>query len=220
MGRSLTPKLPERDPSSHPGKELRRLLDDYQLTQRQVAAHLGLNVDRITGVINGYMPVSNELALLLSQVFPFTARYWVQAQASYDLDQTYLLLQSQGRFNPMVPFLKPIDRSMPTPFDKCMCGHWGWEHIDFPEGGCIASECHCPLYMRLGGYLVAAGADKGIKGLSDEERKRIIDSALGNNGGVPELSGDGDGGSEADDAGDAAAGEARPDPSERELDPE
>jgi addiction module HigA family antidote len=220
MGRSLTPRLLERDPSPHPGKELRRLLDDYQLTQRQLAAHLGLNVDRITGVINGYMPVSNELALLLSQVFPFSAQYWVQAQASYDLDQTFLLLQSQGRLRTLVPFLKPIDRSMPTPFDKCMCGHWGWEHIDFPEGGCIASECHCPLYMRLGGYLVAAGADKGIKGLSDEERKRIIDSALGNNGGLPELSGDGYGGAEADGAGDDVPAEVRQTFADNQRDPE
>lgn len=151
----------------HPGFELQRLIDSYHLSNEEVAAYLGLDYDRIRKVTRAELPISPELALLVGQAF-YSPEYWTYRQGMYDLVRKRDKMKAEGRLPVIVPYDRPTrDPSAPTIFDECLCGHWGWEHIDYPEGGCSAvkedgTPCSCPLYLRLGAYLATVKAESGI----------------------------------------------------------
>jgi addiction module HigA family antidote len=70
----------------HPGKYLKELLSELQLSQYKLAQNLGVPAMRINLVINGKRPVTAELALRLGRYFAQDPRYWLNLQSRYDMD--------------------------------------------------------------------------------------------------------------------------------------
>ncbi len=206
--------------SPHPGGRILELLSQFKITRRQLATHIGMRRTWLDRVIRGESPVGLKLAIKLSQTFQTSTEYWVYAQALWDFQRAREELKKEGTL-PKVPSLSvPRDLSQPGPLDRCVCGHWGWDHILGPEGACIGlkadeTDCGCGMYIRMYGYLKAMEATNGIKDRLDEEQQRLANTGSGNDGGVSELRGDGVGPAEAGSAGNAVEGEAGQDPTGR-----
>ena len=72
----------------HPGEYLKELLEELKLSQYRLAADIGVAPMRISHVVRGQRPMTAELALRLGRYFRQSPRYWLNLQASYDIDVT------------------------------------------------------------------------------------------------------------------------------------
>jgi addiction module HigA family antidote len=70
----------------HPGEYLKEMLEELHLSQYRLAAELGVAPMRISHVVRGQRPVTAELALRLGRYFRQSPRFWLNLQASYDID--------------------------------------------------------------------------------------------------------------------------------------
>lgn len=139
--------------AEHPGAHITAFLGMFGITRKQLAAHLGCDYVHLTQVINGIRPVGNDLAMLLAQTFSTSEEYWVFAQAVYDLQRRKELLENQGLLRKVKALPLPeYQNPRLTKNDRCLCGHFAWDHVTIPDGSCW---CGCPLYLRKEGYLAA-----------------------------------------------------------------
>lgn len=70
----------------HPGEVLRSLcLEPLGLTVTEAARALGVSRKTLSGLLNGHMGVSPEMAIRLSLAFDTTAESWLAQQLQYDL---------------------------------------------------------------------------------------------------------------------------------------
>lgn len=83
--------IPDKRIPAHPGEILlEEFLVPLELTQVQLAKHLGLPTQRINEIINGKRGVSPETALLLSGALETSPEFWLNLQSAYDLAQARL----------------------------------------------------------------------------------------------------------------------------------
>ena len=74
--------------SPHPGKVLlEEFLEPMGLSQNALARELGVPPRRINEIILGKRGISADTALRLAQHFGNSARYWMQLQTDFDLDE-------------------------------------------------------------------------------------------------------------------------------------
>ena len=78
--------IPSNRKATHPGTILRKeFLEPMELTQKALAAHIGIPVQRINEVIRGKRGVSPDTAWLLSEAFSTSPEFWLNLQATHDL---------------------------------------------------------------------------------------------------------------------------------------
>lgn len=72
--------------STHPGEVLlEEFLVPMKIGQVDLAAHIGVPVQRVNEIVRGRRGVSHESAWLLSQALGTTPEFWVNLQAAHDL---------------------------------------------------------------------------------------------------------------------------------------
>lgn len=72
-------------PPIHPGEFLREILEELEVSQAQFARAIGVSPMRISHVVKGARPVTAELALLFGRALGQTPQYWLNLQATFDL---------------------------------------------------------------------------------------------------------------------------------------
>ena len=73
-------------PPSHPGEILKEMfISERGLTVTEVAKGLNMARANLSGIINGHLGISPELAVKLSEAFGNTAQFWVNLQNNYEL---------------------------------------------------------------------------------------------------------------------------------------
>jgi addiction module HigA family antidote len=72
-------------PAIHPGEFLREILEELEISQAQFARTIGVSPMRISHVVKGARPVTAELALLFGRALGQTPQYWLNLQATFDL---------------------------------------------------------------------------------------------------------------------------------------
>ncbi|MCB9769114.1 MAG: HigA family addiction module antidote protein [Candidatus Omnitrophica bacterium] len=78
--------IPSNRIAAHPGKILREeFLEPLGLTQKALADHIGIPVQRINEIVRGKRGVTPNTAWLLSQAFKTTPEFWLNLQATHDL---------------------------------------------------------------------------------------------------------------------------------------
>ena len=71
-----------------PGEILRHeFLVPLEMTQKQLADHLGCDIKVVNRVVNGRTSVTAEMALKLGATFRTTPEFWLNAQKAVDLYQ-------------------------------------------------------------------------------------------------------------------------------------
>jgi addiction module HigA family antidote len=74
-----------REPTT-PGDILREeFLAPLEMSQRQLAEHIGQDVKVINRIVNGRAAVTAEVALKLAATFRTTPEFWLNAQKAVDL---------------------------------------------------------------------------------------------------------------------------------------
>jgi addiction module HigA family antidote len=90
--------VPEKRIPTHPGEILlEEFLRPLQLTQVQLAKHLGLPTQRINEIVRLKRGVTPETALLLSRALDTTPEFWLNLQGAYDLAKARLSLAAKKK---------------------------------------------------------------------------------------------------------------------------
>ena len=78
--------IPSNRTSTHPGVILlKEFLEPLELTQKALAEHVGVPVQRINEVVRGKRGITPETAWLLSQALRTTPEFWLNLQSTHDL---------------------------------------------------------------------------------------------------------------------------------------
>jgi antitoxin HigA-1 len=78
--------LPKDRPPTSPGE---MLIEEYLrprgITQVELAARMGVPVQRVNTIVNGKRGITAETAILLSEALDTTAEFWLGLQSGHDL---------------------------------------------------------------------------------------------------------------------------------------
>ena len=75
----------DREPTS-PGEILsEEFLQPLNITQRQLAEHIGCDVKVINRIVNGRTSISAELAIRLARALNTSPEFWLNAQQAVDV---------------------------------------------------------------------------------------------------------------------------------------
>ena len=78
--------IPSNRSSTHPGVILlKEFLEPLGQSQKALATHLGIPVQRINEVVRGKRGVTPETAWLLGESFTTSPEFWLNLQSTYDL---------------------------------------------------------------------------------------------------------------------------------------
>lgn len=78
--------LPENRVATHPGKILlHEFLVPLSLTQKGLAEHLGIPIQRVNELVRGKRGVTPDTAWLLAGAFRTSAEFWMNLQVAYEL---------------------------------------------------------------------------------------------------------------------------------------
>jgi len=80
--------IPSHRVATHPGIILlKEFLEPAGLTQKALAEHLGIPLQRINEIVRGKRGITPETAWLLSAAFKTTPEFWLNLQNTYDLSR-------------------------------------------------------------------------------------------------------------------------------------
>jgi len=78
--------IPSNRIATHPGIILlKEFLEPLGLSQKAIAVHVGIPVQRINQIVRGKRGISPDTAWLLSEAFNTSPEFWLNLQATYDL---------------------------------------------------------------------------------------------------------------------------------------
>jgi len=78
--------IPSHRVATHPGVILlKEFLEPLGLSQRALASHLGIPIQRVNEIIKGKRGISPDTAWLLSAAFNMSPEFWLNLQATHDL---------------------------------------------------------------------------------------------------------------------------------------
>lgn len=87
----------------HPGEILlEEFLKPLGMTPYRLAASLGVPQTRVAEIIKGQRGITSDTALRLSRLFGNSERFWLNLQATYDLEQARRKIGDElGRIKPL-----------------------------------------------------------------------------------------------------------------------
>ncbi len=74
----------------HPGKFLEDTLEDFSMSQVDLAERTGLSKKVINEILKGKNPITRPTAFKLAKVFPISEEYWINLQNIYESDKARL----------------------------------------------------------------------------------------------------------------------------------
>jgi addiction module HigA family antidote len=78
--------IPEERAATHPGEIL---LEDFlkplEISQAELARHVGVSVQRINEIVRGKRGITPETAWLLSDAFGTSPEFWMNLQKNWEL---------------------------------------------------------------------------------------------------------------------------------------
>jgi len=78
--------IPKNRITTHPGTILlKEYLEPMGLTQKELADHLDIPIQRINEIVRGKRGVSPNTAWLLSEAFDTSPEFWLNLQSMHDL---------------------------------------------------------------------------------------------------------------------------------------
>lgn len=71
----------------HPGEMIKDEIEYRGLSQRRLAAQMGISPTLLNEILNGKRSVSTEYALLFEAALGIDAEIWIRLQADYDMQK-------------------------------------------------------------------------------------------------------------------------------------
>lgn len=72
-------------PAIHPGEHLAEEIEALKMSAAELARHLKVPTNRITGILNGQRAITGDTALRLGHYFGTSAEFWLNLQSLYEL---------------------------------------------------------------------------------------------------------------------------------------
>ena len=83
--------IPSNRIATHPGIILlKEFLEPFGLTQKALALHLCIPVQRVNEIVRGKRGITPETAWLLSEALSTTPEFWLNLQSTHDLSANRL----------------------------------------------------------------------------------------------------------------------------------
>ena len=82
MARKLTGI--SRDLIIHPGETLKEILNDREMSQRELAIRTNVKESHISTIVNGKKPLSVSFAKRLEYALGVDASFWINLQSNYE----------------------------------------------------------------------------------------------------------------------------------------
>lgn len=78
--------IPTHRTATHPGIILlKEFLEPMELTQKALADHIDIPIQRVNEIVRGKRGISSDTAWLFSEAFSTSPEFWLNLQAVYDL---------------------------------------------------------------------------------------------------------------------------------------
>jgi len=78
--------IPSNRTATHPGVILlKEFLEPLELTQKALATHVGVPIQRVNQIVRGKRGVTPQTAWLLSEALCTTPEFWLNLQSVHDL---------------------------------------------------------------------------------------------------------------------------------------
>ena len=78
--------IPSNRIATHPGVILlKEFLEPLELTQKALATHVGIPVQRVNEIVRGKRGITPETAWLLSEALRTTPEFWLNLQSIHEL---------------------------------------------------------------------------------------------------------------------------------------
>ena len=78
--------IPKNRIATHPGTILlKEYLEPMGLSQKKLASHLSIPVQRVNEIVKGKRGISADTAWLFSEAFNTSPQFWLNLQVAYDL---------------------------------------------------------------------------------------------------------------------------------------
>jgi len=79
-------RIPANGPPTHPGEMLlEEFLKPLGMSQKELAAKLGVSYPRVSELIHGKRGMTPDTALRLERLFGMEAQFWLNLQMAWDL---------------------------------------------------------------------------------------------------------------------------------------
>lgn len=92
--------IPTHRTATHPGIILlKEFLEPMGLTQKALAKHIGIPVQRINEIVRGKRGISSDTAWLFSEAFHTSPEFWLNLQAAHELSAN----RPKSHVEPLVP---------------------------------------------------------------------------------------------------------------------
>ena len=86
--KELTPFI-----ATHPGEMIKDELKERHITQKRLAAEMGIAASVLSEIINGKRSISTNVALGLEKALDIPAEIWMNLQTQYDLDSANIAMR-------------------------------------------------------------------------------------------------------------------------------
>ena len=78
--------IPKTRTSTHPGTILlKEFLEPLEITQKALASHLGIPVQRVNEIVRGKRGITPDTAWLFSEALNTSPEFWLNLQSTHDL---------------------------------------------------------------------------------------------------------------------------------------
>lgn len=89
-----------------PGMTIKEVLEDHHMTQKELAVRLGLSEKHISKLINGEVPLTQDVAIRLECVLDIEASFWNGLEAAYR--EAILKVEYENSIDEEINFAKPF----------------------------------------------------------------------------------------------------------------
>ena len=89
-----------------PGMTIKDVLEDHHMTQKELAVRLGLSEKHISKLINGEVPLTQDVAIRLERVLDIEASFWNGLEAAYR--EAILKVEYENSIDEEINFAKPF----------------------------------------------------------------------------------------------------------------
>ncbi|HZJ88166.1 MAG TPA: HigA family addiction module antitoxin [Sphaerochaeta sp.] len=144
----------------HPGETLKEILEDREISQKELAVRTGVTAAHVSKIVNGQKAISIRFAKMLEYALDIEASFWINLQANYDreiieleelenISQTELTILKN--LHEILEYLKDLGHLSMQAFDSMLV-------IELRRLLRLSSLEHIPKMAKMGAYRLAATA--------------------------------------------------------------
>lgn len=93
-----------------PGETIKELLEDFDITQVELATRAGKSEKFISQLVNGKVALSEETAIILERVFNVKADFWLRLESNYQL----FLVKEKEKYNKCGDWIRQKEHKQTT----------------------------------------------------------------------------------------------------------